>query len=96
MKKSKEALPLLANELVEKILSDELLSKPPEKITNSLQSISVFIAFLVAYFKNNPTDYFSDLLQLVYVKKAEAAIYLKDVIVNYLSSEFAKYSYSSS
>lgn len=83
-----EALPLLSKELVENILSEELLSKPPEKIGNSLQGIGVLIGFLIANFKNNPTDYLPELLKFVYVKKPKAAIYLKaviDTVVNYLT-----------
>lgn len=92
----KEALPLLSEELVKNILSEELLLQIPAKIINSLEGINVLIAFLVAYFKNNPNDYLPDLLELVYMKKPKAAIYLKTVIVNYLNSEFAKYSFSES
>ena len=91
-----EALSLLSDELIENILSEELLSLPPIKIGNSLQGIGVLIGFLVAHFKNNPNDYLPDLLNLVYMKNTKAATYLKDVIVNYLCSEIAQHSYSKS
>ena len=89
-----KALLLLSNELVENILSEELLTHPPEKIGNSLQGINVLIGFLIASFKNNPNDYLPELLKLVYKKKAKAAIYLKSALINYLSNDFAKRSYS--
>jgi hypothetical protein len=91
-----EALPLLSNEIIEKMLSEKLLSQPPEKIGTSLQGIGLLIADLITNFKDNPNDYLPKLLEIVNAKKHKAAVYLRAVIINYLSSEFAKYSYSKS
>ncbi len=91
-----EALPLLSNELVKNILSEKLLSHPPERVSNSLQGIGLWVAHLIANFKNNPEDYLPKLLNLVYAKNNKAGVFLKNAIVNYLSSEFAKHSYSKS
>ncbi len=78
------------------ILSEKLLSHPPERVSNSLQGIGLLVAHLIANFKNNPEDYLPKLLNLVYAKNNKAGVFLKNAIVNYLSSEFAKHSYSKS
>jgi hypothetical protein len=84
-----EALPLLSGELVDNILSEEVLSCPIPKIGKSLQGVSLLIAYLIIAFKSYPDDYLPQLLELVNLQKPKAALYLKEVVANYLDSEFA-------
>jgi hypothetical protein len=89
----KEALPLLAKEFVENILSKEDILNNLIPINNSLHGIYILISFLVYHFKKNPVDYLPELLELIYAKNPKSAIYLKDIIIDYLNSEFAKHNY---
>ncbi|MDR1543946.1 MAG: hypothetical protein LBS50_05980 [Prevotellaceae bacterium] len=89
-----EALPLLANEFTENILSKENMLNNPRPIGNSLCGIYVLISFLVSYFYKNSINYLLKLLNLVSFKNITAGIYLKNAIVNYFNSDWAKRNYS--